>query len=314
MKIFEIKKTTDGKVKSYILGKRFISYKQKTRKKKYTPNIEFYITLSEVQKYINKKYGYVLEMKLPDVNIKNEYPDKVWQLWLQGIENAPEIVKICTDSVKKYSMRDIIMLSEEDLLKYIEIPDFILEKRKKGLIGDAHFSDYIRLCLLYKYGGTWIDATILMTDKMPDYIYDSDFFCFHTNLNILGGAEVVVACNSFFSCKEPGNPVVGYILMFLNEYWKNENTAIHYSFFHAIMQLVVTKNALCKEAWKKSPYYSEIPFHVLQSELFEPYSEKRWKQIIQMSSLHKLSRIFLYDEAKHRGTYLEYIQKMGNKL
>ncbi|MBE6443118.1 MAG: hypothetical protein E7020_00425 [Alphaproteobacteria bacterium] len=207
----------------------------------------------------------------------------------------------------------MILLCENDLCKYVEIPDFIMEKRNKGLIGDAHFSDYIRLCLLYKYGGTWIDATILMTDKMPNYVYDSDFFCFHTNLNILGGAEIVVACNSFFSCKKPGNPIVWYMLQFLNEYWKNEDIAIHYSFFHVIMQLVVSKNELCKQEWKKSPYYSETPFHVLQSELFEPYSQKRWKQIVDMSPLHKLSRVFLYDKDKHKGSYLEYIIKKLNR-
>jgi hypothetical protein len=38
-----------------------------------------------------------------------------------------------------------------------------LEKYQKKIIDNTHFSDLLRLELLIKYGGTWIDASVLVT-------------------------------------------------------------------------------------------------------------------------------------------------------
>ena len=41
----------------------------------------------------------------------------------------------------------------------------IEEKFEKGKIGMAHFSDLLRISLLAKWGGMWIDSTALCTDE-----------------------------------------------------------------------------------------------------------------------------------------------------
>ena len=45
-----------------------------------------------------------------------------------------------------------------------------MEKHKNNIIDNTHFSDLLRLELLIKYGGTWIDASVLITK------YDKSFF------------------------------------------------------------------------------------------------------------------------------------------
>ena len=45
----------------------------------------------------------------------------------------------------------------------------------------AHFSDILRVCLLYDNGGTWIDSTVLCTSyeaNIPDYFFNSELFFF----------------------------------------------------------------------------------------------------------------------------------------
>ena len=71
---------------------------------------------------------------------------KVWICWFQGIENAPMIVKNCYESIC-YWLKDyeIVVITEENYKSYVQFPTVIEEKRKKGIITDAHFSDLLRL-------------------------------------------------------------------------------------------------------------------------------------------------------------------------
>ena len=126
-------------------------------------------------KYLNN-YRYVLD-NVPSVESSDKYKNAIWILWFQGEKNAPELVKKCIESVRYFhSDKQVIVLDFESLKNYIEIPNYIQEKYEKGIIPHANFSDYVRLCLLAKYGGTWIDSTLLLTDKLPDYMLNSELF------------------------------------------------------------------------------------------------------------------------------------------
>lgn len=47
------------------------------------------------------------------------------------------------------------------------MPAFIESKARRGQIGLAHLSDYVRAFLLDEYGGLWIDATVMCTQPLP---------------------------------------------------------------------------------------------------------------------------------------------------
>lgn len=79
----------------------------------------------------------------------------IWSMWLQGREKAPEIVKICFDSMEKNLPKNaqLIILDEKNLSQYIQLPKIITEKYKSGVISPAHYSDIIRAGILAKNGG-----------------------------------------------------------------------------------------------------------------------------------------------------------------
>ena len=99
-------------------------------------------------KFFLKKYiDQVKNIELPSQ--KNEPTKIIWQYWEQGIENAPEIVKICVESVEKYKNDyQHIVLDKNSINDYIEIPKYIVELNNRGVIKSAHFSDIIRTFLL----------------------------------------------------------------------------------------------------------------------------------------------------------------------
>jgi hypothetical protein len=51
------------------------------------------------------------------------------------------------------------------------------------------------------------------------------------------------------------------------------------------------------EEWNEIPFFSDVPPHVLQRELFTKFDEKRFLQIKRMSCLHKLS--YKLDESRN---------------
>ena len=117
---------------------------------------------------IYKKYKKYLDMYNPekDNNVDNNKPT-IWILWLQGVENAPEIVKKCIKSIKYYNGdKKIVVLTKDNLFDYIKLPKYIIEKWRKGIISNTHFSDIVRIELLYDYGGIWMDATTFCTSAV----------------------------------------------------------------------------------------------------------------------------------------------------
>ena len=238
--------------------------------------------------YLKHKYSNFLKKYEIKKNNSHEYSDIVWWCWFQGEENAPDIVNACLESVRR-NMPDkkINIITEENMWDYVFMPDFIKEKYKKGIISRTHFSDLLRLELLITYGGTWIDSTVLCTAE-PNYAFDKPLFVFKTNEK----NDPATAAQSWFISSEKNNPVLCLTRDLHYKYWKKHSYQIHYFIFYFFMKLAAEKY---KEEWNLIPFFSDVPPHIMQRELFTEYSEKRMNQLKRMSDIHKLTYKFKKD-------------------
>lgn len=101
----------------------------------------------------------------------------VWMLWWQGIDNAPDIVKLCVHSVEAHKgNRPLILLDENNYEEYVCLPSHYKDLYTDGKISRTQFSDILRLNLLYKWGGVWLDATYLLTSDLDAAISDYPFY------------------------------------------------------------------------------------------------------------------------------------------
>lgn len=157
--------------------------------------------------------------------------NKVFVSWLQGFEGAPDLVKACVDSMKRYLLdREIILLSLDNYHEYAELPNDIAEKFKAGKIPPASFSDLLRLELLIKYGGTWMDATILCTEgTCPKEIMDCDLFVFQT---IIAGDGRLHGISNWFITACQNNRLLMVLRDVLIQYWRDYDCTIDYYIFH----------------------------------------------------------------------------------
>ena len=67
--------------------------------------VRYALNDKRVERYFLRKY--VMPLKndyhhLPIEKSANENIEYIWQCWLQGIEQAPDLVKMCLNSVEKY--------------------------------------------------------------------------------------------------------------------------------------------------------------------------------------------------------------------
>ena len=219
---------------------------------------------------------------------KNVCLDKtIWICWLQGIENAPEIVKKCVDSVKRNLPEDfeLILITEENFYEYLKPLPFVVDKFHKGMISRAHFSDILRVELLYIYGGCWIDSTVYCSGKIPDYMITGDLFLFqwsvmdHSLLKISNWW--IYAKNSSILLRELRN--------MLYNYWQTEQKAINYFLFHIMFTKVLDSNSFCKSIFNNMPYANNSTPHILVGKMSLPFRQQEWEILKSQSNVHKLT-------------------------
>ncbi len=231
---------------------------------------------------IEKKYSLALN-RIDYEKEKQENSDIIWMCWLQGEEQAPEVVKKCIQSVRKHMrLYNIVIITEKNMGQYITLPDYIYKKWKKGIIGNAHFSDIIRLELLIKYGGIWIDSTVYLSDAIPDYITKSDLFLF-TNNNLFDTRR---PCENWFISAKSNSRLLKVIRDLLYAFWDRENKCYEYFVWNLFAYMAINKYP---DDWNAMWNLPADNCYILENILFDEYDEDYWMVVNSLTSIHKLS-------------------------
>lgn len=263
---------------------------------------------NRILKKLRKKYRLFIKSYLENYKHNSELEknksNKVWVCWFQGIENAPKIIRKCYKNLQEnLHGKEIILITDENYMNYVNFPDSIQKKIDQGIIPAAHKSDLIRLELLIKYGGTWIDLTVYCSGKnYPDYIMNSDLFLFQNLKPGLDGHCTSVS--NWFITACTNNPILLLVRSLLFDYWEKNNKLIDYFIFHDFFQLAI--EAYPEEWSKVIPFNNSVP-HILLLRLFENYDEDIWNAVIKMSCFHKLTYKFTKEDEMKPGTFYNYI-------
>ncbi|MEI5994941.1 capsular polysaccharide synthesis protein [Candidatus Enterococcus mansonii] len=240
--------------------------------------------------YENRVYKEAISQPMPNKS------NSIWICWLQGEDNAPLIVQKCIQSIRDHNKeKEIVILTFENINTYLTLPDYIMEKREKGIISDAHFSDIIRLEVLITYGGTWMDATILCTNHLPEWITDSKLFVYRTTY-LQNEVVPIVASSWFISASDSNNEILTTTRSMLRDYWKEHNVLINYYLFHLFFTIATQKYP---EQWLAVPKKGNTDPHFLQFELNNTYNNQFYEQLKELSPIHKLTYKGLDDESEN---------------
>lgn len=262
---------------------------------------------------MRKKYRRFIEQYKASQNrdFTHSHSHTIWVCWLQGMETAPDIVQCCYHSlITHMTDRKIILLTENNYHDYVHFPPYIQEKIDKNVISKTHMSDLLRLELLNRYGGTWIDATVFCSGvDIPEYMLDAELFLFQ---DLKPGLDGHCTCiSSWLITASANHPILRLTLALLYEYWKENTKMIDYFLFHDFFQLAIEAYP---EVWKQViPFSNAIP-HILLLRLFESYDEKVWTALNDMCCFHKLSYKFTENEEMRIGTYYDVLFRQGRGM
>ena len=98
-------------------------------------------TALKTKQKLEKKYGKILDELEKSFREKQAVSKEkyIWVCWMQGIENAPEIVKTCIQSIKdNITNRKVVLITSENYRKYVTFPDFIQLKINNKIIKGVH--------------------------------------------------------------------------------------------------------------------------------------------------------------------------------
>lgn len=237
------------------------------------------------RKYLEKEYKWYLDSPKKIYLTSKELPKIIWWCWFQGLNEAPPLVKMCFDSIRRnFRGYKINIITWDNLEKYVDIPNYVITKFKSGIIPYAQFSDIIRVLLLARYGGIWIDSTVYCSNsKIISVIENQNFFVYKNGL--LGNNQDIKISNWFISAK-PNELFIQEMKRLLLNYWKTHDYLENYFIFHLLFTLITEKYP---QEWEKVPAFNNVSPHMMVRELNNLFSQERYDQLNTFSSLHKLN-------------------------
>lgn len=277
----------------------YFMYKFKIINKGMLGKVKVNIVYNKIIKKYNKKK--LITLFNFEKKKKVDFRNVVWIFWYQGMSNAPEIVKKCYNSVlSNFKDKEVILITKDNFLDYIDIPNFIIDRVDNKQMSITHFSDILRLALLITYGGLWLDATVFCTDNQDyNYISSLDFFVYRDGW--FDNQTIKIA--NWLIWSKPDNPILKDTLILLYNYWKKEKYACNYFIFHLFFNISIEKH---RELWEKVPYINHIDNHLLINDIFKDFNNNRFSFICKHTDFHKLT--YKLDFSKVTDTsFLNYI-------
>ena len=279
----------------------------------------------QISAFLQEKYSALIQKHsqavINDKTCPRVPPKKyrIYYCWLQGEENLPPIVRCCYNSLKQNAGRyKIVFIDEKNFSNYVDIAPHIIEKFRAGKISRTHFSDVLRVNLLERYGGFWLDATILVTEPLENHkdFWQADYF----TQKFLHAVDYPNPYNKMLNwCVSYGrwtvgiqgssilhNPLFAFERDFYNEYWRDFDAVIDYNLMDFMMDLAYKNIPAVKKEIDAVPI-NNTKFWTLYNHYGDAYEEFPYDKLLNGTFLSKLDWRFSSDVAV--GSVLEEIQR-----
>ena len=80
---------------------------------------------------VYKEFSERYRFKDNEESMAKGYNECIWICWWQGLDNAPDIVKACVNSIKKNAGgHKVVIITDENYKDFVTFPTFIEEKYK----------------------------------------------------------------------------------------------------------------------------------------------------------------------------------------
>lgn len=243
--------------------------------------------LKKVEPALVARYDELLKSRIKEyrkAGMEHTHSRKIWFCWLQGMDKMPDIVRACWNSLHRHlGDREIVFIDSDNWREFVELPDYVQQKWAEGKIPAALFSDLLRLELLTRYGGAWIDSSVLCTGGGQSYLLDADLFLFQytkPDSDVFGGVS------NWFISAVSAHPLLLALRDVLYAYWRDYDCTLDYYMFHLFFGRIQVH---CPEEIAGMPYEYSPRSLALMHNWGERFDEARWDRLTGRVAFHKLS-------------------------
>ena len=216
--------------------------------------------------------------------------NKIWVFW-NNPDSMPLMVQSCIDRIRQMSNgHEVVILTEGNLKDYIDFEPVVWRKYKEGKITRTHLSDFIRVAVLYRYGGVYFDSTIYPTRPLDDKFFDLPFFSNHTERTPNDPQIAHSRWSSFMCGCRRGNLLMKAALETFTEYWKRYNGLMDYVLIDYTYNLLYNHVPSIKQMIDNTPFNNP---HIWDQQacLDKPCTEERFAELMTepLADVYKFS-------------------------
>lgn len=243
--------------------------------------------------YLENKYKNIIEKYscAESVFSPNAEPSRkrVWVLWWEGVEEMPEVVKHCVNSMKQHAAGyEVVVLTKDNYNEYAKLPKHIVDHFEKGDIEIVHLADILRVFLLCQHGGVWLDATVFLSDDLPSDYVDSAFFSSNTGNKASAFASKGRWSGYFMAVSHSHTVLFDYLREIYTEYWKEHDIILCYFLLDYLLLIAHDSFPPIGKLIDDIPV-NNVNVKKLSAELNNPFDQGKWDDIKKDTVVHKLS-------------------------
>jgi hypothetical protein len=213
--------------------------------------------------------------------VATTFDQPIFIYWAQGFDAAPPVVRACLAALRQNNPGSRVHeLTDDNVGSYVDVPEDLVA----ALDGNrTHFSDLLRLLLLEKFGGVWVDGTCFVSEPLRPHLDEA-----------LGRAGVFAFnytgpyISSWFLAARPGSYAMHLWRAACFLWWERRAELIDYFLLHHVFEMLYHLDDRFRSEWDGGLRLSSHPAHALQTAMLCPYDPETFRGITAGSFAHKL--------------------------
>ena len=227
--------------------------------------------------------------------------ENIWVCWWQGKKGMPEMVKRCYSSILRYANgHPVKLITFDNYRDFVEIDKRIVEKVKNGTFRLAHFADLVRLKLLSRYGGLWLDSTMLLTAPIDERFFNG-FFSVKIKPIDNDSVSEYRWCSFILGGGKKVSFIYSQLAKMLERYMLENEVFIDYLLIDYFLDMMYRDNRQVKELIDTMPYTNPA-LHELRLAFDREFNEREWNTMLSGTSIFKLTYKGLHVTHTNNGT------------
>lgn len=225
---------------------------------------------------------------------------RLYTFWNTPLDTAPPLVQACIAEMTRLhagSPTPLTVLDGASARELVEIPDAVADALEKD--HPAHFSDFVRISVLDRHGGIWVDATCWAPAPLPAAVAPL------LTAGALYPRWTRRQIGNWFIAAVPATPLIRLQRLALEAWWESAGGIPDYFLYHRIFEVLLDLVPEFHGQWDAAPTLSSAASHLLQLGMMQPWDPDAVRFVTGASIVQKLS--YKYDSVPP-GSVLERLE------